>query len=392
MPNTLPQANPVTESLNRKKRVVVIASYTPSLKIFRLELLKRMVEAGHDVFAFAPEVDQATIETLNAICVKFIQIPMARIGLNPFIDLKTLYVLWKHFRWLKPDLIMPYTMKPIIYGGIAGRLARIPERCFLVTGLGHVFSDVHSSWKLSAIRRVSIVLYQLAFAGAKVVFVYNDADDTDIRQNNMVRDTSKVVMVAGSGVDLKHFSRSELPIGPPVFLLIARLLRDKGIFEYVEAAKIVHREFPDAKFKLLGHFDPGANGITREQIEAWVGEGIIDFLGQTDDVRPYLRGCTAFVLPSYYREGIPRSILEALATGRAIITADSPGCRDTVEDGVNGYVVPRRDPEVLAKAMQDLARDPALAAAMGQKSFEMARDKFDVHAVNRLLLERMGLN
>lgn len=392
MPDPVLHFEPSKKIPTRRKRIAVIASYAPSLTIFRLELLKRMVEAGHEVFSLAPEFDPKIIETLDSIGVKFVQIPMARTGINPFTDLKTLYVLWKHFRQLKPDLIMPYTMKPIIYGGIAGRLARVPDRCFLVTGLGHVFSEVHSSWKLSAIRRLSIALYRLALSGAKVIFVYNDADDADVRQNNMIRDTSKIVMVAGSGVDLKYFTRSELPVGPPVFLLIARLLRDKGIVEYVEAARIVHKEFPQAKFKLLGHFDPGANGITPQQIESWVAEGIIDFLGQTDDVRPYLRGCTAFVLPSYYREGIPRSILEALATGRAIITADSPGCRDTVKDGVNGYVVSSRDPQGLAEAMLNLARDRAIASAMGQKSFEMARDKFDVHAVNRLLLERMGLN
>ena len=208
----------------------------------------------------------------------------------------------------------------------------------------------------------------------------------------MIKDTSKIVMVAGSGVDLDHYTRSKLPIGPPVFLLIARLLRDKGIVEYVEAARIVRKQFPHAQFKLLGHFEPGANGITQAQIESWVAEGVIDFLGQTHDVRPYLSECTAFVLPSYYREGIPRSILEALATGRAIITADSPGCRDTVEDGVNGYIVNRRDPQGLAEAILKLANDPATAAAMGRKSFEMARNRFDVHVVNRLLLARMGLN
>ena len=391
MGNPLLQIKSTGNKRNGTKRVVIIASYSPSLTIFRLELLKRMVEAGHEVFTLAPEYNHKIIETLNSIGVKFVQIPMARTGLNPLTDLTTLYSLWTQFRRLKPDVIMPYTMKPIIYGGIAGRLVGISDRCFLVTGLGHVFSDVHSSWKLSAIKRLSVALYRLAFVGAKVVFVYNDADNTDVRQNSMIRDTSRIVMVAGSGVDLKHFMRSQLPSGPPVFLLIARLLRDKGIVEYVEAARLVRKQFPQAQFKLLGHFDPGANGITPQQIESWVDEGAIKFLGQSDDVRPHLRSCTTFVLPSYYREGIPRSILEALATGRPIITADTPGCRDTVEEGVNGFVVPSRDPQGLAMAMLKLARDPALAAAMGQKSFELARDRFDVHAVNQLLLERMEL-
>jgi glycosyltransferase involved in cell wall biosynthesis len=374
-----------------KKRVAVIASYAPSLTNFRLELLRRMVGAGHEVIALAPDEDKKSTETLNSLGVKFIQVPMSRTGLNPFADLRTLYVLWREFRRLKPDLILPYTMKPIIYGGIAGRIAGIPTRCFLVTGLGHVFSDVHSSFKLSAVKRVSVALYKLAFANAKVVFVYNDADDMDVRQNNMIKDASKIVMVPGSGVDLNHFKRTDFPVGPASFLLVARLLRDKGIVEYVEAARIVRKQFPDAEFKLLGHFDPGSNGITAAEIESWVKEGTIDFLGQTTDVRPYLARCTAFVLPSYYREGIPRSILEALAVGRAVITANSPGCRDTVEDGINGHIVNPRDSKGLTEAMMALARDPTKAAAMGQKSYEMAQNRFDVHAVNRLLLERMDL-
>ena len=375
----------------KKTRVAVIASLAPSLTNFRIELLKRMVGAGHEVFALAPNEDQKTTETLNSLGIKFIQIPMSRTGLNPFADLATLHALWKQFRLLKPDFIMPYTMKPIIYGGIAGRIANIPNRCFLVTGLGHVFSNMHASWKLSAIKHTSVFLYKLALSGAKVVFVYNDADDADIRDNNMITDKSRIVMVPGSGVDLDHFKRTDVPGGPPSFLLVARLLKDKGIVEYVEAARIVRKQFPQAEFKLLGHFDPGINGITPAQVETWVGEGVIDFLGQTTDVRPYLARCTTFVLPSYYREGIPRSILEALATGRAVITADSPGCRDTVEDGVNGYIVSPRDIQGLAKAIMSLAADHAKAVAMGKRSYEIAQQRFDVHAVNRLLLTQMEL-
>jgi glycosyltransferase involved in cell wall biosynthesis len=376
---------------NGGKCVVVIASYAPSLVIFRLELLKRMVEAGHVVFAFAPEHDEAVVKALDAIGVKFVQIPMARTGLNPFADLKTLYALWAQFRKLKPDTIVPYTMKPIIYGGIAARIARVPDRCLLITGLGHVFSNVHSSWKLSAIRRLSVSLYKLALANAKVVFVYNDADDADIRQYKMISDFSKIVAVPGSGVDLKHFASFDVPLEGPSFLLIARLLHDKGIVEYVEAARIVRKHIPAAQFKLLGHFDLGPNGIAPAQIQRWVSEGVIDFLGQTSDVRPFLAKCTAFVLPSYYREGIPRSILEALATGRAIITTDSPGCRDTVEEGVNGYTVTPRSAPALAEAILKFLKNPSNAAVMGQKSREICRNRFDVHAVNRLLLERMEL-
>lgn len=374
-----------------RKRIAIVASYAPSLTNFRFDLISEIVKAGHTIYAMAPEKDELVIEQLQSIGVQFIQIPMARAGLNPFADISTAFTLYRQFRRLKLDMVIPYTMKPIVYGGVAARLAGIRDRCFLVTGLGHVFSDDHVSTKKSLVRGVSVVLYKLAFAGAKVIFVYNDADETDIRKYRLFEHLSRVVPVPGSGVNLDRYPRVQVPAGPPTFLLIARLLRDKGIGDFVEAAKSVRREFPDARFQLLGHFDPNPTAISPTEVDQWVKEGAIEYLGHTRDVRPYLAQCTAFVLPSYYREGIPRSILEAMATGRAIITADTPGCRDTVADGANGFIIPPRDPNALASAMARLARDPALGSAMGQKSHEIAEKRFDVHAVNRLLLNSMSL-
>ncbi|OAP42064.1 glycosyl transferase [Sinorhizobium saheli] len=391
----LPHADKPTIShpSHRNRRVIaVIASFTPSLTIFRLELLRRLVAAGHRVVAFAPEQDARVEHQLAGIGVEFIRIPMARTGLNPLEDVATLWSLVKHFRRLRPDMILPYTMKPIIYGGIAARALGIKDRCFLVTGLGHVFSEqADGSAKARLVRRLCVSLYRVAFAGAKVVFVYNDADDADIRNHRMLRDNALITMVPGSGVDLDHFAFSRPPQGAPVFLMVARLLRDKGVVEYVQAARIVRQSFPEARFQLLGHFDSNPTAISREEIDGWVREGVLEYLGSTDDVRPYLAACSVFVLPSYYREGIPRSILEALATGRPVITTDLPGCRDTVEPGANGFAVKARDAADLAKAMIALAEDPELVERMGEKSREIATSKFDVHAVNRLLFERMQL-
>ena len=380
------------EKAFRSRLIAVVASYTPSLTNFRLELLKRMVEAGHDVVAFAPEDDETVRADLAAIGVRLITIPMARTGINPLQDVATLAALWRHFRRLRPDMIVPYTMKPIIYGGIAARMAGVAERCFLVTGLGHVFSEAGAATRKGAlVRRLSVWLYRFAFAGAKAVFAYNDADVADIRAHRLLRDDSLLTLVSGSGVDLDHYASSKPPSGAPVFLVVARLLKDKGIVDYVEAARLLRQKYPDAEFQLLGHFDPNPAAISRADIEAWVAEGTLNYLGETRDVRPYLAGCTVFVLPSYYREGIPRSILEAMATGRAIITTDLPGCRDTVVPGVNGYLVEPKNPKELAEAMAAFAEQPGLAETMGQKSRELAQSKFDVHAVNRILLQRMEL-
>ncbi len=374
------------------RKIAVLASYTPSLTNFRLELLKRMVEAGHSVTAFAPEDDEIVKAELKSIGVDFVAMPMARTGINPFEDLTTLRFLIRELRKLRPDMIVPYTMKPILYGGIAARIAGIPERSFLVTGLGHVFSDAGgASFKGRMVRAISVLLYKIAFSGAEVVFAYNDADADDIRRHRMLKDNGLLQLVPGSGVDLDHYRVSPVPAGQPTFLLVARLLKDKGIFDYVEAARIVKRDHPEVKFQILGHFDPNPAAISREQIQAWVDEGTIDYLGETRDVRPFLSGCSVFVLPSYYREGIPRSILEALATGRAIVTTNLPGCADTVEEGINGFLVEPQNPQKLAKALGAFAADPELAQSMGSKSRALAERKFDVHHVNRLLLTRMHL-
>nr|WP_225167727.1 glycosyltransferase family 4 protein [Ensifer sp. IC4062] len=390
---SVPGAPCDTQHAHAQKRVIaVVASLTISLTNFRLELLKKLVKAGHEVVAFAPENDERVEQQLAQIGVTFVRIPMARTGLNPLDDLRTLLSLRGHFKRLKPDVVLPYTMKPIIYAGIAARMLGIKDRCFLVTGLGHVFSnETPASLKSSLVRHLCVRLYRIAFRSAKAVFVYNEADRADICKYQMLDSTSVLSLIPGSGVDLEHFAFSPPPQRGPVFLLVARLLRDKGIVEYVEAARIVRRSFPDAKFQLLGSFDSNPTAISRDEIDGWVREGILEYLGYTQDVRPYLAGCSVFVLPSYYREGIPRSILEALATGRPIVTTDLPGCRDTVQPGVNGLVVQPRDPLSLAEAMSVFARNARLAAEMGRQSRYIAQARFDVHMVNQMLLDRMHL-
>lgn len=371
--------------------IAVVCSYTVSLVNFRYRLLAAMVENGHEVVAFGPEDDAPTIEALAAIGVRFVQIPMARAGLNPLEDLRTLAALYRELRRLSPDLILSYTMKPIVYGLIAARMAGVKRRHALVTGLGYVFSGDETNPRLPHTRRLATWLYRIALRGNGRVFVYNQADADDIRAGRMVSDTARIVAVPGSGVDLQRYAASEVPEGPPVFLIVARLLREKGAREFVEAAGLLRPRHPQTRFQILGPQDPGPLAIPRDEIDRWVAEGTVEYLGETADVRPYLAASTVFVLPSYYREGLPRSILEALATGRAVITADLPGCRDAIVEGENGLLVPPRDSAALAAAMQRFIDDPNLARTMGKRSLEFARQRFDVEAVNRLLLTEMDL-
>ena len=368
-----------------------MASLTLSLTNFRLELLKKMVAEGHQVVAYAPEDDRKIIDKLQDIGVDFVRMPMARTSLNPLGDLQTLLFLWRQFRAFRPDYVLPYTMKPIIYGLLAARLAGVENRYALVTGLGHVFSDPDPTGKAALVRHISVHLYRSALKGVRKIFVYNDADRNDMIEHELMSPQTPLVMVPGSGVDLDLYRQSPVTADPPVFLMIARLLRDKGVGEFVEAARSLKAAHPEVRFQLLGPFDPNPTGISRAEVDAWVEEGIVEYLGQTDDVRPFLSACSVYVLPSYYREGIPRTILEAMAIGRAIITTDCAGCRDTVEHGQNGLLVQPRQPQDLANAMERFIQEQGLVDRMGKASHELAGTRFDVHAVNRLLLGEMGL-
>lgn len=375
----------------RRKRIVVIASLTRSLVNFRLELLKAMVAAGHDVIALAPDEDERAIAGLKAIGVTFRQIPMARTGTSPLADLRTLKALYKLIRGLAPEIVLAYTMKPIIYGGLAARLARVPRRFALFTGFGFIFSGSMTGLRATILRRLSIGLYRSALVGCEAVFAYNDADASDIRRHGMVSATTPVIMIPGSGVDLTLFAASPPPSGPPVFLLIARLLREKGIAEFAAAARILKTKYRAARFQILGPFDPSPLSISKAEMDQWTKEGAVEYLGETHDVGPYLTASTVFVLPSYYREGIPRSALEALSTGRPIVTTNAPGCQETVIEGENGFRVEPRDVEALASAQRAFLEDEELAAKMGANSRKLAEDRFDVHKVNQTLLEAMGI-
>lgn len=376
---------------SRQKRVVVVASLTWSLVCFRLDLLKALVAAGHEVTALAPDDDRAAIATLERIGVRFEQIPMARTGTNPLADLRTLMALYTRMRRLAPDVMLAYTMKPIIYGGLAARLAGIRQRFAMFTGFGFLFGEGLQGFRTNLIRRLSIKLYRVSLAGTTAAFAYNDADAAEIRRHTMVSPQTPLIMLAGSGVDLKRFAQSEPRSGPPVFLLVARLLREKGIAEFAAAARLLKREFPDARFQILGPFDPSPLVIAKAELDSWVEEGVVEYLGETRDVAPFLVASTVFVLPSYYREGIPRSALEAMATGRPIVTTDAPGCRETVLDGESGFRVAPRNVEALARAMRAFLDDETLAARMGARSRKLAEERFDVHLVNETLLGALGL-
>jgi glycosyltransferase involved in cell wall biosynthesis len=372
--------------------ILVIGGFAPSLVNFRGPLLQALVARGLQVHAAAPGLlaDDATRAWLEAQGITPHDIPLARAGMNPMQDLRSLLALWGLMRRVRPDAVLGYTIKPVIYGTLAAWLAGVPHRFALITGLGYAFTGAPAG-RRAWVQKVARRLYALALARAEKVFFQNPDDAAWARQVGVVPQHVPTVVLNGSGVDLAQFAVAPLPAGAPRFLLIARLLGDKGIREYAQAAAQLKQQYPYAQFALAGDLDANPDAVRRAEVEQWVRDGVLEYLGFLPDVRPAVAQCSVYVLPSYYREGTPRTVLEAMAMGRAIITTDAPGCRETVVEGENGFLVPIRSVDALVQAMRKFLQDPALAARMGQRSRQIAEQKYDVHKVNAVMLHEMGL-
>jgi len=367
-------------------KIVIISHYSPSLINFRGDLIRAMVELGHKVICLGPEAGFE--QPLQELGADYRQIPLHRTGLNPLKDVKTLFSLRKVLRETKPDVVFSYTVKPIVYGSIAAHMAGVRRMYAMIEGLGYVF--IGQSLKQKFLRQLVCFLYHKALKYNKAVFFLNPDDMRLFVDNSIVPKAVKPVLLNGIGVNIEKFAFAQPKLSPVTFLLIARLIKDKGILEYVESARLLKQKYPAAKFQLLGPLDINPAAITQEQLERWSKEGIIEYLGKTNDVRPYIAEASVYVLPSY-REGTPRSVLEAMSMGRPIITTDAPGCRETVIDGKNGFLVPVKDVDALKSAMEKFILEPDLISQMGKQSRVIAEEKYDVRKVNRAILKEMGL-
>jgi glycosyltransferase involved in cell wall biosynthesis len=359
-------------------KVVIVAGYGPSLVRFRGPLLRALVDGGHEVVAVSCEPEPP--EGFAALGATYLAVPeLQRAGTDPVRDLRTIAALVRLFRRLRPDVVLSYTVKPVIYGTLAARLTRVPRRWALVTGLGYLFLD-DGTRKQRVVQAIARPMYAAAMRSATGVFLQNPDDVRDLQDVGVLPRSQRVVLVAGSGIDVDRFVPSPVPEGPPVFLFVGRLLRDKGVVELVQAARLLQQRGVACRVQLLGPLDPNPACVSAEEVAGWRREGVVEVLGETRDVRPYLAACTVFVLPSY-REGTPRSSLEAMAVGRAVITTDVPGCRETVTHGDNGLLVTVKDPVSLADAMARLAGDRAEVVRMGARGRALAETKFDVRKV-----------
>lgn len=372
------------------KRVAVVGSLGYSLVNFRLDLMRRMVGLGHEVLAIAPEIDAETASTLARNGIRRRTVPMERTGTRPVADMRTLAAFVRLFRQEQPDVVLAYTMKPIVYGGLAARIAGVPELHVLFTGLGYAFAD-RATGRQRLVRGAAIGLHRLGLRKATCAFCYNDAEERDIRLHRLIPETVPLVRVPGSGVDTRLFLPTPIPVEPPRFLFVGRLLRSKGLGVLAEALRTLRAGGLEVTVDLLGPEDSNPDAIDRASLEAWIEEGLFRHLGSVRDVRPVLAEASVLVLPTMLREGVPRTILEAMACGRPVITTDAPGCGETIVDGVSGRVVPQNDAGALADAMREFLETPQLAEEMGRAARAAVLRKHDVHSVNALILARMGL-
>jgi glycosyltransferase involved in cell wall biosynthesis len=347
---------------------------------FRGRLVEALVDAGYAVRIAVPEADHEWAQSRGAEAV---EIEVDRSGLNPVNDAR----LWLNFlgllRRTKPNHFLSFTAKPNIYGSLAARMSGVPSLPN-VSGLGTAFM---SDGPLSGFVGF---LYRFAFLRCPIVFFQNP-DDRDLFVRRKIIKVGQARLLPGSGIDLDHFAPAPPDDGPLQFLFIGRLLGDKGVREYVEAARLLRADHPNWRFQLLGDFDPGnRTEISPAEVREWVDEGVIEHLGHADDVRPAIASATAVVLPSY-REGMPRSLLEAAAMARPLIATDVPGCRQLVDHGVNGLLCEARNAQSLAEAIRELgSMDPQRRAQMGQAARALVEREYGVERVVRAYLDALA--
>lgn len=357
------------------KKIFLVSRCSWTLYNFRANLMRTLVKMGYSVQGGGASGD-GFANKINDIGVKFKELPVDEKGINPVADLKLIQAIYRWYRNEKPDIVHHFTIKPVIYGSLMAKLAGVPKIVNTITGLGYVFIDQRAHW----LRRIVEKLYRLALHSSDYTFFQNQEDLEYFVQNKIVQ-KKYAGKVPGSGVNCEYFRPIEQyrkpEKGAQKFLFIGRLLKDKGVYEFVEAAKSVKQVYPKCKFNLLGRRDiRNPNVIREDEIKKWSEKGIVRWLGEVEDVRPIISESDSVILPSY-REGLPRAMLEGAAMGKPVITTDVIGCRDVIESGITGILVPAKDSQELAKAMKILIENPDLGVKMGMKGREKVVREFD---------------
>ncbi|AZS81615.1 MULTISPECIES: glycosyltransferase family 4 protein [Achromobacter] len=366
------------------RRLMFVVNNPAFFMSHRVPVALAAQQAGYDVHVAT--MDGPAVADIQALGMTHHAIPMTRSGKHPLQELGTLLALLRLFRRVRPDVVHLVTIKPVLYGGIAARLARVPGMVAAISGLGFVF--LSNSLKMRLVRAVVARLYRLALGHPNSRVIFQNANDRDLLKSlGAVRD-EQVVMIRGAGVDLDAYRASPEPPSPPVVVtMVARLLRDKGVREFVEAATILRARGVPVVMQLVGGLDAGnPASATQQEVDAWQRDGAVQALGERSDIAELYAASHVAVLPSY-REGLPKSLIEAAACGRAVVTTDVPGCRDAIEPGQTGLLVPVRDAQALADAIARLVEDAALRQALGAAGRALAEREFDIGRVARIHVE-----
>ena len=366
------------------KKIIIVAPVSKSLIDFRGDLIKDMKNKGYNVITVSPALTEEYINIFQQQKIDNIPINFQRNKLNPFFDLLTLVKLFKIFWKQAPDIILSYTIKPVIWGGLVARFFKI-DFYALITGAGFVFYGV--SFKRKLLRFFVIFLYKLSLSKSKAV-IFQNIDDLNLFVDKGIVPRSKTHLVNGSGVNIKKFALTTIPKGMIHFLCVARLKGDKGIRQYAAAAKIVKKKFPTVVFNLVGPKETSPDAISLDEVNSW--SDYIIYKGEVSDIHSFIKSSHIYILPSYH-EGLPRSTLEAMSMGRPIITTNASGCKETVKEGINGFKVPVANIDKLVEKIIWFIEHSDQIEPMGIESRRMVEEKFDVRKVNANMLDIMNL-
>lgn len=379
------------------KNKIILIGTTASMTIqFRQDIIKLLINQNWQVYTFVCEYTKeqlSELESLGAIPVTY---KMSRGGLNPLADLRSMLDLKKKIANIQPNAVFSYFTKPVIYGTLAAKLAKVAKIFGMIEGLGTPFTIPKNglTTKVKLIQKVQIFLYHLAFPLLDKIIFLNPDDPVDlIKKHKIKHKRDAIAMLGAIGLNLDQYPYQKWDEQQPIsFIFIARLLAEKGIFEYVAAAKLVKEQYPESVFTVIGGLDAeNPNALKKHELDELVASNVIDYPGFVTNVAERIQKSSVFVLPSYYREGVPRSTQEAMAIGRPVITTDVPGCRETVINGVNGFLVPKWNPEALAEKMIYFIENSEEINQMGQESYKIALEKFDANKVNRKLCKLLSI-
>lgn len=375
-------------------KVVVIGTVASSLYGFRADLITALVKQQHTIYAFTSEYTQDELEKIESLGAIPVIYSLNRGGLNPLLDIKATYNLSKKIKEIAPDLVFSYFSKPVIFGTLAAKIAKVPRVIGMIEGLGYAFTEQPEGLgrKAMLIKNIQVFLYKIALPQLDKIIFLNPDDLKDLLEPYHIK-VKQVDMLGGIGLDLDEYNHQPIDnIDASIsFLFIGRMLKEKGIHDFISAVKEVKDKYPNTQFTVLGQIDnsnPGA--LQQSELDELISLKLVNYPGHVDNVKDWISSSHVFVLPSY-REGVPRSTQEAMAIGRAVITTDVPGCRDTVIDGVNGFLVEKWNPQALAEKMIYFIEHPEEIKRMGHESYKIAQERFDADKVNKRLINMLGL-